>query len=381
MNDCFSFLSSSSPPPAVASTEDSDTPHFSLLLPNLPDDIALQCIARVPPLYHRDLSLVSKSWRSILQSPVFFSTRVRLNCTHHFLYLNLWINGSSFKWFAFDQTPSNPKNHRDLSPIPPVPSQLIGSGSAFASLGPKIYVIGGSENGLGSAPSSSVWILDFRFNRWEIGPKMPVGRKFATAGALNGKIYVMGGLFENSWDGSANWALVFDPVLGSWDPVPSPFEIRNRWVRGTAMMKQKLIVLLDGGVFVFDPCDSSWDYIPTEINLVRNGRASVVDGIVYYCDYLGKIRGFDVEEGKWKNLEGVQKDLPKILNGVTLANVGGKLRVLWQEMDTGKQTEIFCAEVEVHKDSNGDLWGSIVWSQALLVIPESSIVECLEVEF
>ncbi|KAJ4969022.1 hypothetical protein NE237_015723 [Protea cynaroides] len=121
-------------------------------------------------------------------------------------------------------------------------------------------------------------------------------------------------------------------------------------------MKQKLIVLLDGGFFVFDPCDSSWDYVPTEINLVRNGRASVVDGIVYYFDYLGKIRGFNVEEGKWKNLKGVQKDLAKILNGVTLANVGGKLHVLWQEMDTGKQTEIFCAEVEVRKDSNGDLW-------------------------
>ncbi|KAJ4978852.1 hypothetical protein NE237_009632 [Protea cynaroides] len=40
--------------------------------------------------------------------------------------------------------------------------------------------------------------------------------------------------------------------------------------------------------FVFNLCDSSWDYVPTEINLVRNGRASVVDGIVYYCDYLGK---------------------------------------------------------------------------------------------
>ncbi|XP_043722617.1 F-box/kelch-repeat protein SKIP6 [Telopea speciosissima] len=363
-----SSSSETSPPFAV---------HPSLLLPNLPDDVALQCIARVPHFYHSDLSLVSKSWRSLLRSPIFFSTRNRLNCTQQFLFINVRIHGSSFKWFALDHTPSNTQNPRNLSPVPPIPSQAIGS--AFVVIGPRIYVLGGSLNDI---PSSTVWIFDSRFSRWEIGPKMRVGREFAAAGVLNGKIYVMGGCLVDSWARSTNWAEVFDPVLGSWAPVPSPAEVREKWMHGSAVIEDKFYAMADRGGVFYDPFEASWGYVPTELDLGWRGRAAVVDGVLYCYDYLGKIRGYDVKEGIWKELKGVQKDLPKFLCGATMANVGGRLSVIWEKKGTGKQMEISCAEVEVHNDSNGGLWGSIVWSQVILVIPVgSSIVHCLAVEF
>ena len=44
---------------------------------------------------------------------------------------------------------------------------------------------------------------------------MRVGREFAAAGVLNGKIYVIGGCLVDTFARSTNWAEVFDPVLGS----------------------------------------------------------------------------------------------------------------------------------------------------------------------
>ncbi|XP_010243345.1 PREDICTED: F-box/kelch-repeat protein SKIP6-like [Nelumbo nucifera] len=358
----------------ATSTVDSDSPP-SILIPSLPDDVALQCIARVPRFYHCDLSLVCKSWRSILRSPIFFSTRSQLNCTQCFLFINVRIHGSSFKWFVLGQNPRNARNPRNLSPVLPIPSQAIGS--AFAVIGPKIFVIGGSINDI---PSTNVWIFDSRFNKWEAGPKMRVGREFAATGVVNGKIYVLGGCVVDSWARSTNWAEVFDPVTGSWTPVPSPVDVREKWMHGSAVIDEKIYAMADRGGIVYDPTKASWGYVSTELDLGWRGRAAVVDGVLYCYDYLGKIRGYDVKEGLWKELKGVEKDLPKFLCGATMANVGGRLCVVWEGKETGKQMEILCAEVEVWKDSCGGLWGSIVWSQVILVIPSgSSIVHCLSV--
>ncbi|KAJ4964682.1 hypothetical protein NE237_016531 [Protea cynaroides] len=158
-----------------------------LLIPNLRDDIALQCIARVPSCYRIHLSLVSKSWYSTLRSPPFFSTRDRLNCTHHLLNLNM------------------PYYNANLD-TPPLPSSAPKSMSSAVT------------STLSFLPP--VCIFDSCFNKWEIGPNMLVERKYASAGVMNGKIYVMGGSAR-----SDNWVEVLDPRLdlGSMFPVPLNF--------------------------------------------------------------------------------------------------------------------------------------------------------------
>ncbi|OVA17045.1 F-box domain [Macleaya cordata] len=362
-----------------SSSATDDSPSSSLLLiPKLPNDVSLQCIARVPRFYHSNLSLVSKSWRSILRSPLFFSTRSNLNCTQHLLFINIRIHNSSFKWFSLDfhsHNSTNPKNPKSLSPVPPIPIQSIGS--AYAVIGPKIFVIGGS---ISDIPSSNVWVFDSRFNKWEIGPKMRIGREFAAAGVINGKIYVLGGCLIDSWAKSTNWAEMFDPLVGNWTPIPSPVDVREKWMHGSAILENKIYAMADRGGVVFDPGESTWGYVSSELDLGWRGRAAVVDGILFCYDYLGKIRGFDERECLWKELKGVENDLPKFLCGATMANVGGNLCVVWEGKGTGKQMEISCAEIEICKDSRGELWGSIIWSQVILVIPSrSSIVHCLAV--
>uniref|UniRef100_A0A5B7BGQ1 Putative F-box/kelch-repeat protein SKIP6 n=1 Tax=Davidia involucrata TaxID=16924 RepID=A0A5B7BGQ1_DAVIN len=358
---------------ADQTTTSSSDPPPPLLLPNLPDDLALQCIARVPRSHHASLSLVSKSWRSTIRSPLLYTTRSLLNCTQHFLYLNVRTN-SSFTWYLLDQNP-NPPNSRTLSPLPPIPSQPIMP--AFAVLGPKIYVIGGSINEI---PSNNVWVFDCRFNRWEIGPKMRVRREFAAAGAVNGKIYVMGGCLVDNWARSRNWAEVFDPVTGLWSAVPSPIEIKDKWMNASAVIYDKIYAMADRGGVVYDAVAAEWGGVSTELDMGWRGRVAVVDGVLYCYDYLGKIRGYGEAEDEWKELKGVEKHLPKFLCGATMANLGGKLCVVWEAKGNGKEMEIMCAEIEVRKDRGGGISGSIVWSDVILVLPKgSSIVHCLAV--
>ncbi|KAI3850107.1 hypothetical protein MKW98_001051 [Papaver atlanticum] len=314
-----------------------------LLIPDLPNDISLQCIARVPHIHHSNLSLVSKSWNSLLRSSHFFDTRFNLNSTETRLFINIRVRNSSNKWYFFD-----PKNPKSPFPVPPIPVQSIGS--AFAEIGHIIYVIGGSINDI---PSPNVWVFD------------SLAREFAAAGVVHGRIYVIGGCLVDSWFRSSHWAEVFDPVEGEWEAVPSPVDVKEKRMHRCAVIGDK---------------ELSWDVVKTEIDLGWRGRATVVDGILFCYDYLGKIKVFDENVGWWRELKGLVSGLHKFLCGATMANVGGNLCVLWERKGMGKEMEICCAEISIREDSCGGSWGSIVWSQIILVVPNgASVVHCLAV--
>ncbi|CAK8567813.1 unnamed protein product [Lathyrus sativus] len=344
------------------------------LIPFLPDDVAVNCLVRVPRSQHTTLSLVSKSFRSLLSSPLFFTARSLLHSTQHILYLSIRTRASTLQWFTLH-------NNKHLIPLPPLPSPVIGS--AYAVIGHAIYVIGGSINDI---PSRHVWILDCRFHRWLPGPSMRVSREFAAAGVVDGKIYVIGGCVPDNWSRSANWAEVFDPVTNSWEGVPSPPEIREKWMHASAVVDGKIYAMADRGGVSLDPCSASgvWESVGGELDLGWRGRACVVNGILYCYDYLGKIKGFDVKKGLWKELKGLDKALPRFLCGATMADVGGKLVVVWECQGNangkGKEMEIWCAEIDVNKNEDGELWGEVCWLNNVLSVPKgSSIVHCSSV--
>jgi hypothetical protein len=47
------------------------------LIPALPDDVAMQCLLRVPPRSHAQLQQVSPRWREVVNSPKFYQERKR----------------------------------------------------------------------------------------------------------------------------------------------------------------------------------------------------------------------------------------------------------------------------------------------------------------
>ncbi|CAI9109221.1 OLC1v1008998C1 [Oldenlandia corymbosa var. corymbosa] len=362
---------SPSPSPSPASTADSE----AQLIPNLPDDVSLNCLARIPRPDYLKLSLVSKSWHSAMSSSALFATRSLLQTTQTSLYLNLRI-GSNFHWYTLLPKP-NAQQKPFVIPLPPAPSRTVGP--AFAVIGPKIYVIGGSVN---EVPLNSVWVYDCRFNRWEAGPRMRVGREFAAAGVVGGRIFVVGGCVVDNLSRSVNWAEAFDPVTGEWTPVPSPIEVREKWMHASAVIGERIYAMADRGGVVYDVGEGKWGSVCKRLDLGWRGRAAVVGGILFCYDYLGKIRGYDMEEDRWKELKGVGKGLPKFLCGATMVNFDGRLCVIWEGKGSGKEVEIMCADIEVWKDGDGELSGRILWSDAILRVPNgAAIVHCMAADF
>ncbi|XP_074324857.1 F-box/kelch-repeat protein SKIP6-like isoform X2 [Apium graveolens] len=346
------------------------------LIPNLPNDISLQCIARIPRPHHPYLSLISKSFHSTLHSPEFFATRCLLNSTQQSLYLNIRVN-SSFKWYTLNQQTHLVKTPNFLSPLANIKKQPIGS--CFAVLGFKIYVIGGSVNEIAS---NDVWVFDCRFGKWEIGAKMRVCREFAAAGVVNGRIYVMGGCVGDNFVKSSNWAEVYDPGVGVWKAVESPVEVRDKWMHASCVLDGRIYAMADRGGVVYNVGNGEWRRsVPKRLDLGWRGRAAVAGGVMYCYDFLGKIRGYDVERDRWKELRGVERSLPKFLCGATMASLNGNLCVVWERKGGKNEVEIICAEIEVGKDEDGGLSGVVLWSDVVLRVPfGSSVVHCLSVD-
>lgn len=341
-----------------------------VLFPGLPDDVALACIARVPRFFRSTLAQVSKPWRSLLQSPVFFFTRRTLNIQQEYLYIMLRTHTSSYKWYVLQEHCSQKKV---CVPLPPMPSQPVGAACTVSE--GKIFLMGGSVN---DVASSTVWVYNSHHNRWGAAPRMRVRREFAAAGAIDGKIYVLGGCQPSTWAGSTSWAEVYDPCSEVWSSISSPPEMREKWMHGNAVLEGKLLAVADRGGVVFDPVTSSWDNVSKRLDIGWKGRAAVVDGVLFSYDFLGKIKGYDPRQDRWLELQGVQKYLPKFLSGATLANVAGRLYVVWEGQGSNKETDLLCAALEVDREPNGGLRGTILWSQVILSFPRgSSTVQCL----
>ncbi|KAH1097117.1 hypothetical protein J1N35_014038 [Gossypium stocksii] len=65
------------------------------------------------------------------------------------------------------------------------------------------------------------------------------------------------------------------------------------------------------------------------------GKAYVINGVLFCYDCLGNITGYDVNERTWKELKGLEKGLSTFLCGATMANLEGKLMVVWESKNRG----------------------------------------------
>ncbi|KAM0952930.1 putative F-box domain, kelch-type beta propeller, F-box-like domain superfamily [Dioscorea sansibarensis] len=336
----------------------------------LPDDISIQILARLPRSSHTTLSLVSRSWRSILHSHLLVALRSSLRLSSPLLLLNVRTPSGSSLWFPVDPLP-NPNPNPNPFPSPSLPV----SGAATATLGHELYLLGGSLNGI---PSAVVQAFDAASRRWSLGPRMSTAREFSAGAALNGQIYAAGGCSP-----SANtWAEVLHPGIGGWDMVPSPAAVRERWMHGCAVMGGSILAVVDRGGVVFDAEAGKWGPVPIKLDLGWAGRAAVVGGLLFTYDYLGKIRGYDLEADQWLTVGGVEKGLPRFLHGATLANYGGLLCLVWESRGQRKDMEIMCAGMRISRTETKGLVGEILWKEKLVLgVPKgSSIAHCVTVE-
>ncbi|KAK7282598.1 hypothetical protein RIF29_11507 [Crotalaria pallida] len=361
------------------------------LIPSLPNDIALNILARVPRSYHPTLSLVSKPIRSLLLSLTFFNARTALPSAEPIFYLTPYDHRKP--WYALFRNPFNPNLFAPVR-IPPIPSSSYLFNPTFAVVGPKIYVIGGTYPSIHLCLSAEVWVLDCRFNRWEEGPTMLTGRLHAVANVVDGKIYVMGG------SNSRIRAEMLDPAVGKWVELPCPFHIHKptqikQWIffmdvcgksmwaehacpfmnlysgcgEASAVVDDKIYVnaKVDEEVYhqvVFDTASGKWDCVVEREDKLYLGSV-LVDGILYSFNPWGKIRGFDVKKRVLKESDYIDDERERADNETlsVLTYADGKFYLIWGD-DTVK-----CGEIEVNWNGDGELLARISSTREIVSIP------------
>ncbi|GMN33485.1 hypothetical protein TIFTF001_004172 [Ficus carica] len=346
----------------TTTTTTTETPS-EILIPSLPNDVALQCLARVPRQYHPVLAAVSKPVRSLLSSPEFFAARSALNCAEHLLYFRIGIlDFRPARWFTLYRRP-NPNSaagNFTMAPVPGNPNDCLQL-YKHAVVGPKIYLL---SDEIGHKNTAKVWIFDCRFHTWERGPNIPTCQKFGLRTVvLDAKIYVFGSLTVKG-----SWADVFDTVAGRWEALPSPeLTVYDKLVLGCGVKGGKVCVWVVEGVELrFDPGTKTWEV--NSLALPGFEQICEVNGVLCCCNGdIRTLKGFDERVGLWKEINLVNGGFPNDFLVLQTLNVGGRLVIV----GLGRMG-VWCAEFEVKQDrDNGDFSGEVLWSDMVYLMHKS----------
>ncbi|QCE15850.1 hypothetical protein DEO72_LG11g2862 [Vigna unguiculata] len=83
----------------MSPTVDEESPR---LIPNLPDELSLQIIARLPRICYLNARMVSKKWKSTIMSLDLYKLRKELGTTEEWLYLLIKAGENNLVWHALD---------------------------------------------------------------------------------------------------------------------------------------------------------------------------------------------------------------------------------------------------------------------------------------
>ncbi|VVB13007.1 unnamed protein product [Arabis nemorensis] len=308
------------------------------LFSSLPYDVVLNILARISRFHRPTLSLVSRSFRSLIASRELDATRTRIGKTEDCVYVCLDLNQNQRinpRWFALAPTP---KQQRSV-PIPSFP-YVYPKSPTVVSNGSELYIIGGYAKRRTGRRSKSVFLLDCRSHQWSKLKNMRVGRPNPAAEVIDGKIYVIGGCLSNK---SEDWGEVYDIKTQTWEPL-SPETL--------ALTAQKSVVpgrLVMGG--------KVYDMNGLELNCRKHIRLVEMDKNVF-CQILvsgGKLMWRDAKEDlEWGKVLGLEEMSTNYF--VSMSNSCGGTRVIvWWEKDL----EIWCAEVSFERYRFEDPWG--IW--------------------
>lgn len=334
------------------------------LVPNLPDEISIQILARLPRICFLNARLVSRKWKATIMSPEFYKLRKEFGVTEEWLYVLTKVDDDKLSWHALD--PSSRKWQR----LPPMPNAVYedesskGSSGLWMWKGPStkftdvikswlglkdasdkmpfcgcaigvvngcLYVLGGFSR---SSTVKCVWRFDPALNSWGEVTSMSTCRAYCKTGILNNKLYVVGGVSRGRGGLTPlQSAEAFDPSTNTWSEIPSmPFS--RAQVLPTAFLADMLKPIATGmttyggrlcvpqslyswpffvdvGGEIYDPESNSWVEMPIGMGEGWPAKQAgtklsvVVDGELYAFDPSssldsGKIKVYDQKEDCWK---------------------------------------------------------------------------------
>ncbi|CAN7108971.1 unnamed protein product [Brassica rapa subsp. narinosa] len=288
---------------------------------SLPHEITENILARVSRWNYPCLSLVCKSFRSLLSSMEIYKTRSQIGVNETCVYICLELPGQRCEsWFS-PWTKYNKKRTERIgaktrfkgdssgnsvvptpfssSHTPPLPCDYI------QTVGSEIYLIGGPYR----EPSSSVRILDCKSHTWLDDYRDIV----------------------NVYDG-------------------------------------KIYLATDEKDYTYDPKDGTW-------KLVRENTSFIPDSVECWCDEMENViycctdSGYlmwstsEIEGREWREIKGLDKlrEHLKTGNDFVMANYGGKLLVMWHSYpDFCIRDKIWYAKICLESRCNGrEVWGKV----------------------
>ncbi|XP_010531372.1 PREDICTED: F-box/kelch-repeat protein SKIP6-like [Tarenaya hassleriana] len=362
------------------------------LIPPFPDDVAVNCIARVPRCFHPSLALVSKGITSLLTSTDLYAARSILGCAESVLCICLgFMDDPETHWYTLTRKPFRtkpPSTTTTEDPFVLVKSFVSPPRVQFGtvSVGSEIYFIGGSNGGV---PTSSVSIFDFVSRTYREAPNMLMPRSIATGLFVDGKIYVAGGCKVDDWE---RWAEVFDLKTQTWEFVPSPSaELRQKWTTQMRSMRYKNpefreknvrdIALVDGKIYflgnrnsvAYEPKEGRWEMVDDEMHIWCKGTSAVVDNVLYRFGLSGRLLWYNAMKKVWKNVKGVE-ELPEGFERVLMMSHGGKLGVFWEnDWECSRRhdgyKEVWYGEIVLEGlNKDHDMIGRFHWSKSVLTV-------------
>ena len=176
----------------------------------------------------------------------------------------------------------------------PMPAAVLDAGGA--ELGGKLYVVAGKTS---SGPERTMYVYDPAADSWSTGPSLPLAYAAVENPAvtsLNGKLYIFGGSTD-AFSGAVATAAVYDPAGSSWTMLPSMTTARGGVTAKAVDGKIYVVGGMDAAgaslasVEVFDPATNSWSSAAPMQTRRDNPGSAVLDGKLYV--FGGRTRNAD----------------------------------------------------------------------------------------
>lgn len=193
------------------------------IIPGLPDDLALRCLAKLSHGYYGLLETVSKTWRDLIRSSDYANYKSRERWCGNWLFVLTEV--SKNEWVGYD--PEADRWH-PLPKIPTVHAEWKHYGFSSISVCNRFFVIGGSYAWDSPAfphqrplVTNEVMQFDPFKKQWTNAASMLTPRSHFACSVVSGKIYVAGGRNLSCTRGLA-LAEVYDPVADKYAPIVAP---------------------------------------------------------------------------------------------------------------------------------------------------------------
>ncbi|PSS29010.1 F-box/kelch-repeat protein [Actinidia chinensis var. chinensis] len=279
------------------------------LIPGLPDDIALNCLLRLPVKSHSACKAVCKRWFLLLSSKErFFTRRRELGFCDPWLFVFAFHKCTrKIQWHVLDLT------HFSWHTIPAMPckDKVCPHGFRCISIPHEgtLFVCGGMVSDV-DCPLNLVLKYEMQKNRWTVMRKMNTARSFFASGVIDGMIYVAGGNSTDLFE--LNSAEVLDPAKGTWYPIASMGT--NMASYDAAVLNGKLLVT-EGWFWpfyvvprgqVYDPRTDNWETMASGLREGWTGSSIVLFGQLFVVSEheRTKLKVYDTDTDTWETIEG-----------------------------------------------------------------------------